>query len=493
MDYFPLFLKLQGQPVLVVGGGDVAERKIALLQAAGATVSVGAPELTEALQAQVAQQTLHWLAGMFTEAWLDGNRLVIAATDDRAVNARVYHAAEARAIPVNVVDDPELSRFIVPAIVDRSPIVIGISSGGRAPVLARRVRAQLETVLDESLGRLAELAERFRDRAKQVFASVSERRKFWESIFDSDVPHLIKAHRDQEAEAALNARFAAVAAGDSVEASADNAVGRTKSKTGHVSLVGAGPGDPGLLTLNALRALQQADVIVHDQLVSKAVLELARRDADLLDVGKKAGDHKTEQQRINELLVTLATAGKKVVRLKGGDPFIFGRGGEELEALRAHGIPFDVVPGITAALACGAYAGIPLTHREHAQSVRFVTAHCQRGSDGVITDTLDWPSLARDRQTLVFYMGVAQLETIRAQLLRHGRAANTPFALIENGSRPEQRVVTGTLAELPERAAAFAVRSPALLVVGEVAGLAGQLHWFGELLQGEPPTPAAAA
>ncbi|MFZ5841941.1 MAG: siroheme synthase CysG [Pseudomonadota bacterium] len=478
MDYFPLFLKLDRLPVLVVGGGDVAERKIALLQAAGAAVTVGAPELTPALQTQVAQQRLHWRNGEFDESWLHEQRLVIAATDDRAVNARVYHAAEARAIPVNVVDDPELSRFIVPAIVDRSPVVIAISSGGRAPVLARRVRAQLETVLDESLGRLAALAERFRDRAKQVFGSVSARRQFWERVFDSDIPALIKARRDDDADTRVAALLT----------EAEQATESAIATPGHVSLVGAGPGDPGLLTLNALRALQQADVIVHDQLVSKAVLDLARRDADLLDVGKKAGDHQTEQQRINELLISLAQAGKKVVRLKGGDPFIFGRGGEELEALVRHGISFDVVPGITAALACGAYAGIPLTHREHAQSVRLVTAHFQRGSDGVVTDTLDWPSLARDRQTLVFYMGVAQLETIRSQLIRHGRDASTPFALIENGSRPEQRVITGTLANLPEQASAFAVRSPALLVVGEVAGLADKLHWFGELLT----APAAA-
>lgn len=483
MDYFPLFLKLDRLPVLVVGGGDVAERKIALLQAAGAVVTVGAPALTPALRAQLAQQQLHWRNGEFDESWLDEQRLVIAATDDRTVNARVYHAAEARAIPVNVVDDPELSRFIVPAIVDRSPIVIAISSGGRAPVLARRVRAQLESVLDESLGRLADLAERFRQRAKQVFVSVSERRQFWESVFDSEVPKLIKARQDQDADAQVEALL--------VKAEQQSAQ-RDGNGNGHVSLVGAGPGDPGLLTLNALRALQQADVIVHDQLVSRAVLELARRDADLVDVGKKAGDHKTEQKRINELLISLAHAGKKVVRLKGGDPFIFGRGGEELEALVRHGISFDVVPGITAALACGAYAGIPLTHREHAQSVRFVTAHCQRGSDGVVTDTLDWPSLARDRQTLVFYMGVAQLETIRSQLIGHGRDANTPFALIENGSRPEQRVITGTLANLPEQAATFAVRSPALLVVGEVAGLADKLHWFGELLQ-SPPGPLKTA
>ncbi|NQD36339.1 uroporphyrinogen-III C-methyltransferase [Permianibacter sp. IMCC34836] len=474
MDYFPLFLNLHGRPVLVVGGGAVAARKIDLLRTAGARVTVGAPELLPELAALVSTGTLQWQQGEFDRNWLPHNTLVIAATDDRAVNARVARGAEALNIPVNVVDDPELSRFIVPAIVDRSPLLIAISSGGRAPVLARRVRAQLETVLDESLGRLADLAERFRGKAKQVFRSVGERRLFWEKVFDSNVPALVKAHQDADAEHAISQLLAGEAVNRSTAVTAP----------GQVSLVGAGPGDPGLLTINALRALQRADVIVHDQLVSQAVLDLARRDAELIDVGKKAGDHKTSQERINALLVTLARQGKKVVRLKGGDPFIFGRGGEELEQLRAHDIRFDVVPGITAALACGAYAGIPLTHREHAQSVRFVTAHCQaKTGDSSSHEPLDWPSLARDRQTLVFYMGVAQLETIRTQLQAHGRAGSTPFALIENGSRPEQRVITGTLADLPEQAAAFAVRSPALLVVGEVAALAETLHWYGQLPQ----------
>lgn len=475
MDYFPLFLNIRDRAVLVVGGGSVAARKIALLRAAGARVTVGAPALDAELAALVERGELRWQRGEFDRNWLPHQTLVIAATDDRAVNAKVARGADALNIPVNVVDDPELSRFIVPAIVDRSPIVIAISSGGRAPVLARRVRAQLESVLDESLGQLADLAERFRGQVKQLFRSVSARRQFWEQVFDSAVPALIKARRQDEAEQLLSALL------DSSQQQPDTSA----VHTGHVSLVGAGPGDPGLLTLNALRALQQADVIVHDQLVSPAVLALARRDADLIDVGKKAGDHKTSQERINALLVELAQQGKRVVRLKGGDPFIFGRGGEELEQLRAHQVSFDVVPGITAALACGAYAGIPLTHREHAQSVRFITAHCQQSQDA-----LDWPSLARDRQTLVFYMGVAQLTTIRDQLLQHGRDGNTPFALIENGSRPEQRVITGQLAELPEKAAAYAVRSPALLVVGEVAALADSLHWFGQLQRSLPAQAA---
>jgi uroporphyrin-III C-methyltransferase/precorrin-2 dehydrogenase/sirohydrochlorin ferrochelatase len=252
------------------------------------------------------------------------------------------------------------------------------------------------------------------------------------------------------------------------------AVAPTSTSSGRVALVGAGPGDPGLLTLRALRLLNQADVILHDRLVSAQVLNLARRDADFIEVGKESGQHHTTQERIHVLMLEHAHAGKRVVRLKGGDPFVFGRGGEELEFLRLHDIPFEVVPGITAALACAAYSGIPLTHREHAQSVRFVTAHAKDS-----LDTVDWRALAQERQTLVVYMGVAGLDEFRARLLANGRAASTPFALIENGSRPEQRVVLGTLADLPERARAESVRSPALLILGEVAALAERLHWFG--------------
>lgn len=460
MDYFPLFLRLQNKPVLLVGAGDVAARKLRVLLAAGAKVTVVAPRLAESCAALQTKNEFVYLAETFSANHLQGKWLVIAATGDADVNAAVAVAAEEARIFANVVDDTEQCSAIVPAIVDRSPVLIAISSGATAPVLARRIREQLESLLDESIGSFAKLARRWRDRIKATLPDVAARRRFWDAALDSRVPRLLKNQQQDAAESLLQEMLDRVSA---------------QPARGHVSLVGAGPGDPGLLTLNAQRALQQADVILHDQLVTEAVLALARRDAELICVGKKAGEHKTGQHHINALLVQLAKQNKRVVRLKGGDPFIFGRGGEELEALQQHGISYDVVPGISAAIACAAYAGIPLTHRQHAQSVRFVTAHCQNSAD-----TLDWANLAREQQTLAFYMGVAQLDTIRRQLLAHGASTQLPFALIENGSRPEQRVITGVLDALPELANAHQVRSPALLVIGSVAGLNHKLHWFGE-------------
>ena len=360
---------------------------------------------------------------------------------------------------VNVVDVAELSSFIVPAIVDRSPLVIAVSTGGVAPVLARLVRERIESTIDESFGALAGLLERWRSRIKAAVRDVGARRRFYENVVRGSVAQKVRARQIEGAEAELQMLL------DSAEA----------PQRGSVTLVGAGPGDPGLLTLNALRALQQADVILHDRLVSEDVLALARRDADRISVGKMAGGHSVGQGRIHELMLEHARAGRNVVRLKGGDPFIFGRGGEELEFLADHGIPFQVVPGITAAVACGAYAGIPLTHRDYAQSVRFVTAHT-----GDSLDSLDWAALAKERQTLALYMGVAGLETIRMQLVAHGRSAGTPVAIVENGSRADQRVTLSTLGELDHVARTGGIRSPALVIVGEVAALAARLRWFGD-------------
>jgi uroporphyrin-III C-methyltransferase/precorrin-2 dehydrogenase/sirohydrochlorin ferrochelatase len=473
MRYFPLFADLQGRPVLVVGGGEVAERKVRLLLEAGARVTVVSPEFTQWLLERSSTPPPHagevghhpgegsllLLRGEFDPSHLDGQLLAVAATSDPAVNAAVADAGRARNVLVNVVDVSELSSFIVPAIVDRSPLVIAVSTGGVAPVLARLVRERLETVIDESFGTLASLLERWRTRIKAAFPDVRARRRAYEQVVRGNVARHVRAQQLDRAESELR----------SVVNGAQALDGR-----GSVALVGAGPGDPGLLTLNALRALQQADVILHDRLVSKDVLALARRDAELISVGKMAGGHSVGQGRIHELMLEHARAGRQVVRLKGGDPFIFGRGGEELEFLEAHGIPFQVVPGITAALACGAYAGIPLTHREHAQSVRLVTAHTGEALDG-----LDWAALAQERQTLALYMGVAGLPTIREQLVRRGRSASTPAAIVENGSRANQRVTLTTLGDLDAVARDGGIRSPALVIVGEVAALAARLHWFG--------------
>ncbi len=455
MRHFPLFADLQGRRVLVVGGGEVAERKVRLLLEAGARVDVVAPAITDWL---ASQESVCWLAATFEATDLDGAVFVIAATDDAAVNVQVAAAARARNLLANVVDDAELSSFIVPAIVDRSPLVVAISTGGAAPVLARLLRERLESLIDASSGSMAALLERWRARIKSAFPELVARRRFYESVLRGEPARALRAGRPLDAEHTLA-----------------QLVANPSATAGSVALVGAGPGDPGLLTLNALRALQEADVLLHDRLVSDAVLALARRDARRIPVGKAARGHSVAQDRIHELLLEHARAGRRVVRLKGGDPFIFGRGGEELEFLRAHGIAYEVVPGITAAVACGAYAGIPLTHRDHAQSVRFITAHCNES-----IDTLDWASLARDRQTLAFYMGVAGLAAIRCGLLGHGRNPATPVAIVENGSRPEQRVTLATLDDLVNVAASGDIQSPALVIVGAVAALAEALHWFGQ-------------
>lgn len=459
MKLYPLFADLSHRAVLVVGGGAVAERKAAALISAGAQVTVNAPILTSQLQRWVAEGRIAHREDAFQPAWLDRVWLVVAATSDRSLNARVAELGEMRRIFVNVVDDAELSSFHVPAVIDRSPLVIAISSGGDAPMLARLLRERLETLLDHSLGALATLSAKLRRRIRLRFPDLAARRRFYEGLFSGAVATHLRQGRP---EAAMDAAEAALAT-------------TPHPAAGSVVLVGAGPGDPGLLTLRALRALNEADVILHDRLVSAEVLEMGRRDADRVEVGKQAGNHHTTQSGIHALLLEHARAGRRVVRLKGGDPFVFGRGGEELEFLRAHDIPYEVVPGITAAVACAAYAGIPLTHREHAQSVRFVTAHCQ--SSGT---SLDWAALAQGRQTLAVYMGVAELGTLQRRLIEHGRSPSTPFALIENGSRPDQRVIVGTLGHLSARAATHAVQSPALLVVGEVASLASSLSWFGQ-------------
>ncbi len=475
---FPAFLDLRNRPVLVVGGGTVARRKIEALLPTGAKVRVGAPALDADVAEWVASGQVTHLDGRFDPTWLDDVWLVIAATDEPETNRAVAEAAQTRRLWANVVDDAPLCSFQVPARIERGPLQIAISSGGGAPMLARHLRERLETELDESLGTLGNLLVKHRRRIRARVPDTSTRRRFFDTVLHSDIQSLLRRGDADAAETALLTM---------IEHYAD------VQPEGRVALVGAGPGDAGLLTLRGLRLLNEADVILHDRLVSTEVLDLARRDAERIEVGKEAGHHHVPQEQIHALMLEHARAGKRVVRLKGGDGFIFGRGGEELEFLRAHSIGYEVVPGITAALACAAYAGIPLTHRDHAQSVRFVTAHAKEENDG-----LDWACFAREKQTLAFYMGMSGLERVRARLLAHGRSASTPCALVENGSRPEQRVVIGTLDDLPALARRHEVRSLAVLFIGEVAALAAQLHWFGAAPLGtdtkiaeETPTPAA--
>ncbi|SFS20045.1 uroporphyrin-III C-methyltransferase / precorrin-2 dehydrogenase / sirohydrochlorin ferrochelatase [Dyella sp. OK004] len=462
MKLYPLFADLKGLPVLVIGGGAVAERKVAALLATGAKVRVGAPQLNPALARLAGGGQVTWLHDCYQSAWLDDVWLAIAATDDRALNAQVAADAAARRLLVNVVDDASLSRFHVPAVVDRSPLMVAISTAGAAPALARRVRETLERVLDHALGALVTLAQQHRSSIVHRFPGLAERRGFYDWLHDGPVLPLLRRAQPAEAEHVMLDALSALG---------------VEPARGSVTLVGAGPGDPGLLTLQALRALNQADVILHDQLVSADVLAMARRDAECIDVGKRCAGRHVPQDHTHQLMLAHARAGKRVVRLKGGDPFVFGRGGEEMAFLRRHGVDCEIVPGITAAVACAAYAGIPLTHRDYAQSVCLLTAH---GKD--TTDTLDWHALANHRLTLAVYMGVERIDVLTARLLEYGRRADTPFALIENGTLPLQRVITGALHALPALARQHAVGTPALLIIGEVAAMARDHAWFGELV-----------
>jgi uroporphyrin-III C-methyltransferase/precorrin-2 dehydrogenase/sirohydrochlorin ferrochelatase len=459
MEFLPIFLNIKDQRCVVVGGGAVAARKAGLLLKAGAKVAVQAPVLSEALEDLVRDGLVEHHAERFEASILDGAALVIGATDDEEINRAVHAAAVARRLPVNVVDHPELCTFVLPAIVDRSPVVVAVSSGGASPVLARLIRARLETLIPASFGRLAALAAAYRDQVKQHIKSAARRRRFWEAVLQGDIAEMVFAGQDAAAKKALEQRL------DGEDSDA--------KPVGEVYLIGGGPGDPDLLTFRALRLMQQADVVVYDRLVSPEVLELVRREALRIYAGKERDHHVLPQESINQLLVRLAREGKRVVRLKGGDPFIFGRGGEEIDTLAAEGIPFQVVPGITAASGCASYAGIPLTHRDYAQSVVFVTGHLKDG-----TVNLNWDALIQPQQTIVFYMGLHGLDIICRELIRRGMAATMPVALIEHGTTRQQRVLTATLDTLPAVVEQAQVTAPTLIIVGDVVRLREKLNWF---------------
>ncbi len=460
MDYLPLFYQLKGLRCLVVGAGDIATRKAALLQRAGAYLRVVAPAFGSEMDTLLASEPhSEKVLRNYVSGDLEGVALVIAATDDITTNARVSHDARQEHIPVNVVDSPELCSFILPSIVDRSPIVIAVSSSGTSPVLARMIRAKLETTIPASYGRLAELMGRFRDQVKARFEDVNQRRGFWENILAGPIAEYVFAGKEHDAEKLLQIQLQDATA--------------PEPHKGEVYLVGAGPGDPDLLTFRALRLMQQADVVLYDRLVSPEILDLVRRDAKRIYVGKARSDHAVPQDQINEYLVELAQQGHRVCRLKGGDPFIFGRGGEEIDRLAQSGIQFQVVPGITAASGCASYAGIPLTHRDYAQSVRFVTGHLKDGSLD-----LDWDILAKERQTLVFYMGLVGLPTICERLISHGLPSNTPIALVQQGTTRHQKVYISSLADMPEHIKNQDVKAPTLIIVGEVVQLHDKLKWF---------------
>jgi uroporphyrin-III C-methyltransferase/precorrin-2 dehydrogenase/sirohydrochlorin ferrochelatase len=453
MDNLPLFFRLHARPVLLVGAGDAAVAKARLLLAAGADVQIVAPAGLDAIADWAEAGRVRWDHRKFDPADVKGMTLVIGATGDYDTDEEVAAAAREAAIPVNIVDRPDLSSFIVPSIVDRSPVTIGISTNGTSPVLARRLREQIETLLPANLGRLARFLDSFRGAVKAKFDSFDSRRRLWEDIIDGPIARDVLAGHEPVAREAMLSRI-------------NRRQGDTPV-TGHVDIVGAGPGDPELLTVKALRAMQDADLVVYDRLIGDGILDLVRRDAERIYVGKARSNHSVPQDRINDLLVAQARAGRRVVRLKGGDPFVFGRGGEEIERLRAAGVSAAVIPGITAATGCAASAGLPLTHRDHASAVTFVTGH---GVDG--DPDVDWAALSGSRHTLVVYMGVSRAGRLATQLMEHGRAPETPIAIIENGTRPDERVLVGTLESVPSLVRTARVGAPALIVIGEVAALA---------------------
>ena len=458
MDFLPVFMNVKGRKCLVVGGGKVASRKVFMLLRAGAAVTVVSPELCQDLEIRKNEAEIIHLPRGFEEGDLQDCRLVIAATNDETVNRTVSELAQQKGIPVNVVDAPDLCSFIVPSIIDRNPVQIAISTGGASPVLARLLRSRLETFIPSAYGRLARLVESFREKVKTKFSSSDEIRTFWEQILEGPVADNLIAGKDKMARELL-------------ENAVENA--QAPAERGEVYLVGAGPGDPDLLTFRALRLMQQADVVVYDRLVSQGVLDLVRRDAECIYAGKERNKHTLPQESINALLVRLAKEGKKVLRLKGGDPFIFGRGGEEIETLTAENINFQVVPGITAAAGCSSYAGIPLTHRDYVQSCMFVTGHLKDGSIN-----LNWKAIAQPNQTVVFYMGLHGVEELCKQLVKHGLPDTTPAALVEKGTTQEQKVHIGNLKTLHEIVEQNNVKAPTLIIVGEVVALHDKLNWF---------------
>jgi len=459
MDHLPIFINVRQNPCLVIGGGDIALRKINLLIKAQAKVDCLSPLFCEGITNLSQNGGVNLIQKRFESDDIKDYAIIIASTDDSSVNALISKSAKKARIPVNVVDSPELSSFIMPSIVDRSPVIIAVSSSGRAPVLARIIRAKLETVIPSAYGVLAEIAGEYRQKVKDRFSKIKDRRAFWESIFSGVIAEKVFSGRINEAK-------------DDIEKQLKQA---SQMELGEVYLVGAGPGDPDLLTFKALRLIQQADVVLYDRLVSKGVMELVRRDSELIYVGKKGGSQEsTRQIDINDQLVELAKSGKRVCRLKGGDPFIFGRGGEEIESLSEHGIPFQVVPGITAASGCSAYAGIPLTHRDYSQSCRFVTAHLKNG-----TTNLPWEEFIIDQQTIVFYMALSGANYICEKLMEHGMDKDMPIAIIEKGTMPEQKVYISSLTELPALLEREDIHAPTLMIVGEVVKLNEKLNWYG--------------
>ena len=459
MDSFPLFLKLHERPCLVVGGGVVAARKTQQLLAAGAKVFLIAPEIESSLTKLKQEKKIQHLNQYYDESCLNIIELVIAATNDTQLNSEVAEHARAKHILINVVDNPELGSFIMPSIIDRNPVIVAVSTGGASPVLARLLRARLETLIPSSYGKLASLISRFRERVKQRFPKIQQRRHFWEHVLQGPVAEMLYAGQEKNALALLEKQL--------------QQEPQDLETIGEVYLVGGGPGDPDLLTFRALRLMQQADVVLYDRLVAPAIIDLVRKEAERIYVGKERSKHALPQDQINQLLVDLAKQGKRVLRLKGGDPFIFGRGGEEIDLLSENNIPFQIVPGITAASGCASYAGIPLTHRDYAQSCVFITGHLKDGS----TD-LNWNSLVQPQQTIAVYMGTHGLDILSRELINHGLSETTPTAIVQQGTTSEQCVYISSLKDLPSIPKKHEIKPPSMIIIGEVVSLHEKLAWF---------------
>ncbi len=461
MDHLPIFLDLNGKRVLLVGGGTIAARKADLLLRAGADLTVIAPVIDDELATLARDHEFTHKSGALTTDDVAASVIAFGCSPDDSVNMRLCEIAASVGVPVNVSDRTEHCDFIMPAIVDRSPLLIAISSGGTSPLLVRMLKARFETTIPAAYGRLAEFAGSYRDRIKAKVPNLIRRRRFWEAMVSGPVAEHLFSNQVEEADSLMQVLLQKAAVnGDALP-------------VGEVYLVGTGPGDPDLLTFRALRLMQQADVVLYDRLIGDGILNLVRRDAERIYVGKLPDNHSVSQEEIGNMLIRLSREGKRVLRLKGGDPFVFGRGGEEIEALSENGIAFQVIPGVTAAVGCASYAGIPLTHREHAQSCVFVTGH---EKDGKLN--LNWKSLIQPRQTVVVYMGLSSMSSIVDGFIAHGADPVTPAVVIENGTRKGQRVISGTLRSLPGMTKEAAVKSPALIIVGSVVTLREKLSWF---------------
>jgi uroporphyrin-III C-methyltransferase / precorrin-2 dehydrogenase / sirohydrochlorin ferrochelatase len=474
MDQLPVFFNLTDRWVAVLGGGVAAARKAEVAMRAGARVRVFAEQFCEEFDELTPKTHLARVPHEPRAQDLESCALLYCAAADIEQNRRARLLARAAHIPCNVVDMPELCDFTMPSIVDRSPVVIAISTAGTSPILGRMIKARLETLLPAAYGRVAAFVGRYRKKVVSSLEDFQQRRRFWERILEGPVVDLVLAGHEAEATAEFDAQLDAAARGTEFR------------HKGEVYLVGAGPGDPDLLTFKALRLMQRADVVLYDRLIGEGILNLVRRDAERIYVGKLPKEHTLPQAEISRMLLRLAQEGKRVLRLKGGDPFVFGRGGEEIELLAEAGIPFQVVPGITAASGCAAYAGIPLTHRDHAQACVFVTGHSKNGQVD-----LDWEVLLQPRQTVAVYMGLDRLAELARAFIGKGAAPSLPVALIDNGTRPNQQVLTATLATIAEKAAKAGVRGPAILIIGSVVRLREKLDWYVPEGQAREATPAA--